>query len=201
MKTSFMLITPRLADLSLLPGLQNALESASFASVLLDLAPIEDKQRLRVAQPFIEAVQQAGAAALVEAADPRFAARAGADGLHRRYQEEEAPEMARIRPERILGFGGLKNRDDAMSAGEMADYVLFGEPALDGFVPPLATTVERCGWWAEIFETPCIGYAPDAEAARAIAATRAEFVALGPWAFDADLASLIPSITVEFRRK
>jgi thiamine-phosphate pyrophosphorylase len=43
--------------------------------------------------------------------------------------------------------------------------------------------IERCRWWAELFNVPCIGYAPGPEAVKPLAATGAEFVALGPWAF------------------
>ena len=44
--------------------------------------------------------------------------------------------------------------------------------------------IERAGWWAEIFETPCVAYAPDAESIPALVETGAEFVALGAWAFE-----------------
>jgi thiamine-phosphate pyrophosphorylase len=39
--------------------------------------------------------------------------------------------------------------------------------------------VERASWWAEIFETPCVAYAPSLDTVEALAATNAEFVALG----------------------
>jgi thiamine-phosphate pyrophosphorylase len=39
--------------------------------------------------------------------------------------------------------------------------------------------IERAGWWAEIFETPCVVYAPRLEDVPALAETRAEFVAVG----------------------
>jgi thiamine-phosphate pyrophosphorylase len=72
-----------------------------------------------------------------------------------------------------------------MDAGEAGvDHVLFGEPRPDGSLPPLAAVLERAGWWAEIFQTPCVAYAPDADSVAALAETGAEFVALGAWAFD-----------------
>jgi thiamine-phosphate pyrophosphorylase len=67
--------------------------------------------------------------------------------------------------------------------------VMFGEPRADGSLPPLEQVLERCRWWAEVFNIPCIGYAPDAAAVAPLAATGVEFVALGPWAF-ADAAAL-----------
>ncbi len=61
---------------------------------------------------------------------------------------------------------------------------MFGEPRPDGTTMALSALVDRASWWAELFETPCVAYAPDAEAIAALAWTRAEFIALGPWAFD-----------------
>ena len=68
-----------------------------------------------------------------------------------------------------------------MNAGEAgADYVMFGEPRRDGFTPPAEETIERVGWWAEIFEPPCVGYAAALDDMwAAIAAAGADFVALG----------------------
>jgi thiamine-phosphate pyrophosphorylase len=67
-----------------------------------------------------------------------------------------------------------------MSAGEAgADYVMFGEPRPDGWTPPLAETLDRVGWWAEIFETPCVAFAATLDAVAPLAAVGADFVALG----------------------
>ena len=86
----------------------------------------------------------------------------------------------RLKGERILGVGGVRSKHDAMSIGEAgADYLLFGEPRNDGSVPPLDIIIERAAWWAEIFEMPCITYAPTLGDVPAVAATGAEFVALG----------------------
>jgi thiamine-phosphate pyrophosphorylase len=38
---------------------------------------------------------------------------------------------------------------------------------------------ERVGWWAEIFETPCVAYADTIAAAGELADAGADFVALG----------------------
>ena len=56
---------------------------------------------------------------------------------------------------------------------------MFGEPGRDGVAPPLEATLERVGWWAEIFETPCVAYAARLEDVAALAAAGADFVALG----------------------
>ena len=70
-------------------------------------------------------------------------------------------------------------RDEAMTAGEKgADYVMFGEPRGGAPAMPLELLLERVGWWAEIFETPCVAYAETIEAARRLARAGADFVAL-----------------------
>jgi thiamine-phosphate pyrophosphorylase len=66
-----------------------------------------------------------------------------------------------------------------MRAGEAgADYVMFGEPRRDGFAPPLAETLERVAWWAEIFETPCVAFAGALDAVAPLTTAGADFVAL-----------------------
>ena len=109
--------------------------------------------------------------ALILDGDPRRAARLGADGAHVEGVGEALDDaLESLKPERIVGVGGLRMRDDAMTAGEKgADYVMFGEPR--GAVPPmpLELLLERVGWWAEIFETPCVAYAESIEAARRLA--------------------------------
>jgi thiamine-phosphate pyrophosphorylase len=85
-----------------------------------------------------------------------------------------------LKSERAIGVGGIRTKDDAMSLGEAGvDYLLFGEPRPDGSLPSLESVAERASWWAEIFETPCVAYAPSLEAVETLAATHAEFIALG----------------------
>ena len=67
-----------------------------------------------------------------------------------------------------------------MAIGEAGvDYLMFGEPRADGSVPTLDLVEERAAWWAEIFDTPRVAFAPALDAVRRLAATGAEFVALG----------------------
>ena len=56
---------------------------------------------------------------------------------------------------------------------------MFGEPRRDGFTPPLAETIERTAWWAEIFQTPCVAFAGALDAVAPLRAAGADFVALG----------------------
>jgi thiamine-phosphate pyrophosphorylase len=180
------LITPKVEDAAAFrPRLAQLLAVLKPASLHLRVAAADALAAKRLTQALAGVVQEAGAALLVDPpADLRDVARAGADGVHIAAPEALAAALRELKPERIVGAGGLRSRDDAMTAGEQgADYVMFGEPRADGSLPPLEQVEERCRWWAEVFNVPCIGYAPDAEAAARLARTGAEFVALGPWAF------------------
>jgi thiamine-phosphate pyrophosphorylase len=112
--------------------------------------------------------------------DARLAVRLMVDGVH---VESVGAELDRalesLRPKRIVGAGALRTRDEAMTAGEAgADYVMFGEPHGARPTLELEPLIERVGWWAEIFETPCVAYAASIDAARALARAGADFVAL-----------------------
>ena len=41
--------------------------------------------------------------------------------------------------------------------------------------------LELVSWWSNIFEVPCIAFAENLEAAEAIAAAGADFIAVGDW--------------------
>ena len=93
--------------------------------------------------------------------------------------------------------GGMTTRHDAMLAAEAeADYVLFGEPDLNGERPGLTAIEDRVSWWAEVFELPCVAYATSPEEVGVLAAAGADFVAVdfvwddprGPAAAVADAA-------------
>ncbi len=91
--------------------------------------------------------------------------------------EEALPSL---KPDRIAGVGGLTTRHESMTAGELgADYVLFGEPDAKGIRPSVEAIAERLGWWAELFEPPCVGFAASREEAHEFAAAGADFVLLG----------------------
>lgn len=174
------LATPPVADpaqlTSLLPALLNA---ADIAAVLLKLAPSDERGMIQRAKALAPVVQKAGAALLLDQLY-HLAARSGADGANVsgiEAMEEAAPTL---KPDRILGVGGLITRHDAMTAGEAgADYVLFGEPDAHGERPSPDAISERLGWWAELFEPPCVGFAATLDEARMFAAAGADFVLVG----------------------
>ncbi|MGD1015554.1 MAG: thiamine phosphate synthase [Roseiarcus sp.] len=185
------LITPPLsgADLAAFaPRFTEALGAGDIASALARVAMTARGEAKRILQPLVELATARDVAALIES-DARLAQRVGADGAHVSGVGDELAEgLASLHPGRIVGAGGLRSRDDAMRAGEAgADYVMFGEPRRDGFAPPLAETLERVAWWAEIFETPCVAFAGALDAVAPLTTAGADFIAL------ADAVWLAPS--------
>ncbi|WP_353187168.1 thiamine phosphate synthase [Bosea sp. (in: a-proteobacteria)] len=184
--TRLMLVTPPVEDADAMAfRLMQAMAGGDVAAILLRLAPGDDRSRIERVKRLAGPVQANNVALVVEDT-PLVAARGGADGVHLTGGPAAIAEArSSLKSERIIGAGGLRARHDAMDVGEAGvDYVLFGEPRPDGSVPPLPAVIERAGWWAEIFETPCVAYAPDAAAIEPLVETGAEFVALGAWAFD-----------------
>ncbi len=162
----------------LLALLDAAMSAGDVASVLLPAIDLSDRAAKDLAKAVAGLVQDRGAAFLVE--DPRFAARLGADGVHlRRTDGELSDAIDSLKPERIVGVGGPLSRDEAMRAGEVgADYLMFGELA-DGTVSSdRAATLEQVGWWAEIFNVPCIGFAAELGDVEDLAGAGAEVIAL-----------------------
>lgn len=173
------LLTPALsvAELQIFaPRFAAAMAAGDVASALVRLARGADPKR--VVGPLIEIAAAHDAALLIED-DARLAVRLGVDGVHVEASKvAEATESLKSRG--IVGAGGLKLRDDAMTAAEAgADYVMFGEPGA-------SATTERVGWWAEIFEIPCVAYADALADVAALAAAGADFVALGAAVWDAE---------------
>lgn len=181
------LLTPKItAAEAFLPVLQAVLAAGPVAAVILDFGPEDGRDLTKVAKALVPAVQAAGAAALIVAPeDPRVVARIGADGAHYPLGHPGlADAIATLRPRSIVGVGGLRTRHEAMEAGEMdIDYLMFGEPRPDGFVPETERTVERAEWWAGIFNTPAVAVAGEPAAVPPLVATGAEFLGVGPWLF------------------
>jgi thiamine-phosphate pyrophosphorylase len=175
--TRLMLVSRPQGDIEAeLARVEAALGAGDIAAVLLYPPEVDERGAIRTLRAFAGPVQAAGAALLVA---ERFdlVARAGADGAHMAGDPAEALDA--LKPERIVGIGGLESRHAAMEAGEGGiDYVMFGEPDGSGDGLPFDLVLERTGWWAEVFEIPCIGYARDLAQAAGLAAAGADFVAV-----------------------
>ena len=179
------LLTPQLSEAeSFLPQLEAALSAGDVACVLLRCATPDEGTIKKLVKTLLPAVQKRDAALLVEG-DPAIATRSGADGVHLRVTSESDEEkledaIERLKPDRIVGTGGVKTKHDSMTIGEMyVDYIMFGDPAPDGWVPALEQVIERASWWTEIFTIPCVAFAPRLEVIAALAQAGADFIALG----------------------
>jgi thiamine-phosphate pyrophosphorylase len=171
------LVTPQIADAAALaPVLASLLAAADVAAVLVRLADTDERGKIYRIKALAPSIQNAGAALLLDG-HVELVARAGADGAHVSGVEPLHDALEQLKPERIVGLGGLHSRHDSMVAGEAgADYLLFGEPDEDGRRPVTDAIVERLEWWVEVFETPCVAYAQTTDEAELFAATGAEFV-------------------------
>lgn len=178
------LITPLLMDSDLLaPKLERALETSDVASVILRLAPADDRTLVNRIKELVPVAHRRDVALMVT--DPgssdvvMVAARGGADGVHVTGLDGARAIVERGRGTMMVGIGGLGSRHEAMDAGELEpDYLLFGEAGPDGTIPSPELVLERAAWWAEIFETPCIALARSAAEIAPLAETGAEFIAL-----------------------
>ena len=174
------LATPVLDDPSaLLAELPGLLAAADIAAVLLRQKPVDQRTMISRAKMLAPVIQDGGAALLLDG-HAEWVARAGADGAHLTGIEAMEEALPSLKPDRIAGVGGLTTRHDSMAAGEAgADYVLFGEPDATGQRPSTEAIAERLGWWAELFEPPCVGFAASLEEAREFAGAGADFVLVG----------------------
>ena len=134
--------------------------------------------------PLIEQAQAAGAAALVYG-DAALARQLKADGVHMAQSNGddlvEHYELARktVGPQAIVGVPIGHSRHTAMTVGEAgADYIAFGLPTdLPDIAAARARRLELIGWWAQIFEVPCVALDVDTPAeARELAQAGADFI-------------------------
>jgi thiamine-phosphate pyrophosphorylase len=176
------LITPAVADAPTFAlTLAQALAAGDIAAVLLKLSPADERSQITSIKAIASAVQGHGAALLVDG-HAELVARSGADGAHLTGIDAITAALGKLKPDWIVGAGGLAIRHDAMAAAEGgADYVMFGEPDRHGQRPGFETIRERVTWWAEVFEAPCVAYAGSIDEIAALVDAGADFVALGDW--------------------
>jgi thiamine-phosphate pyrophosphorylase len=154
------------------------LGGVDVAAMLLCLPEAGEHAMIEHVKVIAPVIQSKGIALLLDG-HPELVARTGADGAHMTGIEAFNAGVDMLKPARIAGAGGLRTRHDAMLAAEKgADYVMFGEPEPDGRRPDFDVVSERVAWWAEVFESPCVGFAADLDEVAALAAAGADFVAL-----------------------
>ncbi|SHG18749.1 thiamine phosphate synthase [Bradyrhizobium erythrophlei] len=197
------LATPEVDDpAGLIGSLPDLLAAADIAAVLLRLKPTDQRTMIARAKALAPVVQNSDAALLLDG-HVELVARAGADGAHLTGIAALEDALPSLKPDRIAGLGGLATRHDSMTAGELgADYVLFGEPDAKGQRPSVEAIAERLGWWAELFEPPCVGFAASREEANEFAAAGADFVLVGDfiWADPRGAAAALEDVEQAIRQ-
>lgn len=197
------LATPDVDDPSpLIAGLPGLLGAADVAAVLVRLKETDQRTMIARVKALAPAIQQSGAALLLDG-HVELVARAGADGAHLTGIAALEEALPSLKPDRIAGVGGLTTRHNSMTAGELgADYVLFGEPDAKGQRPSVEAIAERLGWWAELFEPPCVGFAASREEAHEFAAAGADFVLVGDfiWADPRGAAAALNDVEQAIRQ-
>ncbi|MBR0793911.1 thiamine phosphate synthase [Bradyrhizobium jicamae] len=174
------LATPEVDDpTQLAADLAELLAAADVAAVLVRLRETDPRSMTSRVKALAPVIQNAGAALLIDG-HPELVARAGADGAHLTGIAAMEDATPALKPDRIVGVGGLATRHDSMAAGEAgADYVLFGEPDANGQRPSIEAIAERLQWWDELFEPPCVGFAASCGEAEEFAAAGADFILVG----------------------
>lgn len=173
------LVTPPVQDAAAFAQiLEASIGGADIAAVLLRLAPGGESEQVTRIKRIAPVTEGKGVALLLDG-HVDLVGRSGADGAHLTGIHAVEDCIGRLKPQRIAGAGGMATRHDAMLAAEAdADYVLFGEPDLEGQRPSLQAIEERVSWWAEVFEPPCVAYAVSLDEVGLFVAAGADFVAV-----------------------
>jgi thiamine-phosphate pyrophosphorylase len=163
-----------------------AMLEATGAATLLITADASGALGAAAARPLVELAQARDVAALIEG-DAQLARTLRADGVHLPWSKDIAIRYAEARDilgtRFIVGADVGRSRHDAMTLAEDgADYIGFGIPAhVEDRLGAAARRLELVDWWSEIFEVPCVAFdVEDAEAATALAAAGADFIAMAP---------------------
>ncbi|MDQ0503296.1 thiamine phosphate synthase [Xanthobacter agilis] len=173
-------LPPRARLMLILPSAlppQDAVALAAAGDVAAAvIRPAEKAPSAAQLRALAQPLQQRDCAVLVED-KPELVAAAGLDGAHADDAALLAKVLKQLKPDGIVGAGGLFTRHAAMEAGESgADYVLFG--ALAGG-DDFARTRALVEWWSPLFEVPCAAVATSLPEVEALANAGADFIVLG----------------------
>jgi len=176
------LVTPEISDADAFAAtLSTALGAGDIAAVLVRLSGGDERTQINCVKALAPLVQKHGAALLIDNKS-QLVARSGADGAHMSGIGAFNEAVGLLKPDWIVGAGGLFTRHDGMEAAEKnADYVMFGEPDEHGERPSFEAIEERVAWWAEVFEAPCVAFAGSLDEIPALVLAGADFIALGDW--------------------
>ncbi len=201
------LMLPAQLNPATLPGLlKAAMDAGDVACLLVETGAVPPEDAARIVAACRPLCARYETALLV--CDTQLAKLPGVDGVHISGRTGDIEKLLddavkKFKPALIAGAGGLRSRHDAMSAGERdIDYVMFGEPAPDGYVQPFEQIEERTAWWAEIFNVPCVAYAPAISDVARLTSAGADFIAVrdAVWTDSRGPATAIADIMLAIRK-
>lgn len=140
------------------PDLVNAVATAGdVASVIL----YTHDEGSPAFEAFCEAIVpelQAHDIAVLIADDSQIAGRTGADGYFLERERSNLNDaLARFSPQKIVGCGGMLDRDQALKLGETGiDFIMFGKLGRDTRAEPHRKNLSLGQWWSEFVELPCV---------------------------------------------
>lgn len=166
-----------------------ALSGGDVASVIVPMGDMSETQYRVHAIKLVSIIQEAGAAAIL-VGDTQVLGRHEADGLFIASGPDNLIEaLEKFSPKKIIGFGGIKDRHQAMMAGDIGpDFVFFGKLNGDIKPEPHHKNIALAEWWSQLISIPCVVMAgSDLNSVIEIAENRADFVALSSAVFDNDM--------------
>lgn len=166
--------------------LEAALSGGDVASVIVPMGDMSETQYRVHAIKLVSIIQDAGAAAIL-VGDTQVLGRNEADGLFISSGVENLIEgLEKFSPKKIIGFGGIKDRHQAMVAGDIGpDFVFFGKLNGDIKPEPHRKNIALAEWWSQLISIPCVVMAgSDLQSVKLVAENRADFVALSLAVFD-----------------
>ena len=185
------LIAPdRESDDALADAIAAALSGGDVASLILPAYGLDEAAFQKRAERLTKLAQAKGVAVMI-VDDTRIAGRVGADGVHLEDARTTIAEtIERFDGKLMFGAGGAKTRHDALELGEARpDYVFFGKIGYDNKPDPHPRNLGLGEWWSEMVALPCVVMGGTAlESVEAVAATRADFVALSSAIFTGTLS-------------
>lgn len=193
MPAQLLVIAPSDANATDFPATLAALLGvAPVAALLLPRAGRDEASYRALVSAILAPAQGANCAVLIEG-EPALAKELSVDGLHVTGSIAGAKAAIKaLKPDFIIGAGGVTSRHDAMILGELdVDYLMFG--ALYGPSDPEALPLAQ--WWARNMEIPSVYVDSKANAAAAQSAG-CEFIGLSDslWAGESDAPGQLAAI-------
>lgn len=139
------------------PLLDEVLKSGDVSTLFIVSETSNAAELQRIAEALVPVAQANGVAAIVPN-DTRLFGRTHADGLH---VDTGLPDLKdaieALKPDHIVGAGGVATRHDAMLAAETdCDYILFGRFDGDTADAIFDKAFDLAAWWSAMFEIPAI---------------------------------------------